>query len=62
MSTSSHLWQKKLFENGAAAFENTGKNRKPQEDAKDRKIAALEEKLQRKNEVLSELTWRSTSS
>ena len=50
-----YLWQKQLFENGAAAFENTGKNRKPQEDAKDRKIAALEEKLQRKNEVLSEL-------
>jgi transposase len=50
-----YLWQKQFFENGTAAFENTGKHRKPQEDAKDRKIAALEEKLQRKNEVLSEL-------
>ena len=50
-----YLWQKQFFENGTAAFENTGKTRKPQEDAKDRKIAALEEKLQRKNEVLSEL-------
>lgn len=50
-----YLWQKQLFENGTAAFENTAKSRKPQEDAKDRKIAALEEKLQRKNEVLSEL-------
>ncbi len=52
MSTSSISGKKQLFENGAlAAFENTGKNhRKPQEDAKDRKIAALEEKLQRKNE------------
>src|SRR5271154_7596613 len=50
-----YLWQKQFFENGTAAFENTGKNRKTQEDAKDRKIAALEEKLQRKNEVLSEL-------
>jgi transposase len=50
-----YLWQKQFFENGTAAFENTGKHRKTQEDAKDRKIAALEEKLQRKNEVLSEL-------
>jgi len=50
-----YLWQKQFFENGTAAFENTGKRRKSEEDAKDRKIAALEEKLQRKNEVLSEL-------
>jgi transposase len=50
-----YLWQKQFFENGAAAFENTGKHRKTEADAKDRKIAALEEKLQRKNEVLSEL-------
>jgi len=44
-----------LFENGAAAFDNHGKRRKAAEDVKDRKIAALEEKLQRKNEVLAEL-------
>jgi transposase-like protein len=50
-----YLWQKQLFENGTAAFENTGKRRKAEQDAKDRKIAALEEKLQRKHEVLSEL-------
>jgi transposase len=50
-----YLWQKQFFENGTAAFENTGKHRKTEADAKDRKIAALEEKLQRKNEVLSEL-------
>src|SRR4051812_49287575 len=50
-----YLWQKQFFENGTAAFENTGKSRKASEDAKDRKIAALQEKLQRKNEVLSEL-------
>jgi transposase len=50
-----YLWQKQFFENGTAAFENTGKSRKTQEDAKDRQIAALQEKLQRKNEVLSEL-------
>jgi transposase len=50
-----YLWQKQLFENGSAAFENTGKRRKAAEDAKDRKIAALQEKLQVKNEVLAEL-------
>ena len=50
-----YLWQKQFFENGTAAFANAGKRRKADTDAKDRKIAALEEKLQRKNEVLSEL-------
>ena len=50
-----YLWQKQFFENGTAAFATTGKRRKAAEDAKDRKIAALEDKLQRKNEVLAEL-------
>src|SRR5947208_3566563 len=50
-----YLWQKQFFENGAAAFDNAGKHRKSQQDGKDKKIAALEDKLQRKNEVLSEL-------
>jgi transposase len=50
-----YLWQKQFFENGAAAFANTGNRLKATQDAKDRKIAALEEKLQRKNEVLAEL-------
>ena len=50
-----YLWQKQFFENGAAAFANAGKRRKPEQDAKDLKIAALQDKLQRKNEVLSEL-------
>jgi transposase-like protein len=50
-----YLWQKQFFDNGTAAFDNTGKRRKAGPDARDRKIAALEEKLQRKNEVLSEL-------
>jgi transposase len=50
-----YLWQRQLFENGHAAFDNTGKRRKADEDAKDRKIAALQGKLQRKNEVLAEL-------
>ena len=50
-----YLWQKQFFENGSAAFANDGKRRKAGLDAKDRKISALEEKLQRKNEVLAEL-------
>ena len=50
-----YLWQKQFFENGAAAFDNAGKRRKTGQDVKDRKIAALQDKLQRKHEVLSEL-------
>ena len=50
-----YRWQKEFFENGHAAFENRGKRHKAVEAVKDRKIAALEEKLQRKNEVLAEL-------
>jgi transposase-like protein len=50
-----YLWQKQFFEHGHAAFANTGKRAKVAEDAKDRKIATLEDKLQRKNEVLAEL-------
>ena len=36
-----YLWQKQFFDNGTAAFENVGKRRKVDEDAKDKKIAAL---------------------
>jgi transposase len=50
-----YRWQKEFFENGAAAFENSGRRRKAVADAADRKIAALEEKLQQKNEVLAEV-------
>lgn len=45
-------WQKQFFENGAAAFER--KNRRA-EETKDRQIAALHEKLAKKNEVIAEL-------
>jgi transposase len=48
-------WQKLFFDNGTAAFTATDKRRKADTDGKDRKIAALEDKLQRKNEVLAEL-------
>ena len=50
-----YLWQKQFFDNGAAAFTNPGKRGKTVEDLKDKKIAALEDKLRRKHEVLSEL-------
>jgi transposase len=47
-----YRWQKEFFENGAAALEP--RSRHPA-DAKDQRIAALEQKLQHKHEVLSEL-------
>ncbi len=47
-----YRWQKQLFENAATAFRRTNKRA---EDAKDRKIAALEEKLVKNNEVVAEL-------
>ena len=50
-----YLWQKQFFDNGTAAFANPGKRGKAVEDLKDKKIAALEDKLRRKHEVLSEL-------
>ncbi|MCK5734025.1 MAG: transposase [Candidatus Latescibacteria bacterium] len=47
-----YRWQKQFFENGAAAFERTTN---PQQKSAERRTAQLEEKLRRKNEVLSEL-------
>ena len=47
-----YLWQKQFFENGAAVFER--KNASP-ESQHLRTIAALRDKLQRKNEVVAEL-------
>jgi transposase len=49
-----YRWQKDLFENGHVAFES-GRKTKVVEDSKDRRLAWLEAKLQRKNEVLAEL-------
>jgi len=49
-----YSWQKLLFENAHLAFDGSRKS-KAVEDAKDDKIEKLEAKLQRKNEVLSEL-------
>jgi len=47
-----YQWQKLLFENGAVAFQRS--NRRA-EDAQERKVTALETKLQQKNEVIAEL-------
>jgi len=47
-----YRWQKELFENAAAALEP--RSRRASDD-KDRRIVALEQMLQRKNEVLVEL-------
>jgi transposase-like protein len=45
-------WQRQFFENGAAAFQRTGRR---QVDRKDQKIEKLQQKLVQKNEVLAEL-------
>ena len=47
-----YRWQKEFFENGSAALEPRSRRAG---DAKDQQIALLEQKLQRKHEVLSEL-------
>ena len=50
--TQFYRWQKQFFENGAAAFASSSR---PDPAPLERKVAALEDKLTRKNEVLSEL-------
>ena len=47
-----YRWQKEFFENGPAALEPRSRRAR---DVKDRQIALLPQKLQRKHEVLSEL-------
>lgn len=49
-----YQWQKKLFEEGASVFESKAENARQQE-ADARKAAAIEAKLQKKDEVLAEL-------
>lgn len=51
-------WQKEFFENGTAAFKGqAGRPGRPKkaEQVKDQRIAALEAKLRRKDEVIAEL-------
>ena len=47
-----YRWQKEFFENGAAAFQAKGR---PDQQAEKERIAFLEKKIQRKDEVLAEL-------
>ena len=50
--TQFYRWQQTFFENGAAAFERQSK---PETSAREQRIAFLESKIQRKDEVLAEL-------
>ena len=50
-----YRWLKEFFDNGAAAFERHANGRRRQQEAEQRRITALEEKLRAKNEVLAEL-------
>lgn len=52
-----YRWQKDLFENGAAVFDAPRRSGSASrgEDAAAKRIAALEEKLKQKNEVVAEL-------
>jgi transposase-like protein len=52
--TQIYTWQKLLTDNAALVFQTPRQSTK-QEDAKDRKIIALEAKIQQKNEVVAEL-------
>jgi transposase-like protein len=47
-----YTWQRQFFENGAAAFERKDKSAEAEHQ---RVVAALREKLRRKDEVVSEL-------
>ena len=47
-----YRWQKELFENGAAAFQQKGR---PNHQAEQERIEYLEQKIQTKDEVLAEL-------
>lgn len=49
-----YQWQKAFFENGARAFESAGSSHR-QEGRLEKEFKALEARLQRKHEVLSEL-------
>ncbi len=49
-----YQWQKQLFEEGAAVFESKAASTR-QQQAEAQRLAAVEAKLQQKNEVLAEL-------
>ena len=55
--TQYYQWQRQFFENAAPIFERKKNqaNHRRQQEAEAKKIAQLEEKLTRKNEVIAEL-------
>ena len=55
--TQIYAWQKQLFENGEGAFVRRPNkaNVKRQQNAQEKKISQLEDKLQGRNEVVAEL-------
>lgn len=50
--TGFYRWQRQLFENGVVAFEREGKKDRQR---RERTLAAMERKLQKKDEVLASL-------
>jgi len=50
-----YLWQKELFENGHRAFEKNGGRAARAEDERQKRIDALEARLQRKDGVIARL-------
>ena len=56
-ATQIYTWQRQLFENAAPIFERRPNkaNERRRQDAAAQKITRLEEKLQKKNEVVAEL-------
>ena len=50
-----YAWQKKLFEEGSAVFDQPRRKSSRQQTSEARKVEALEAKVREKNEVLAEL-------
>lgn len=48
-------WLRQLFERGSAVFQQTDRQQEREVAVKERQIAQLQEKLQKKNEVVAEL-------
>jgi len=53
--TQYYAWQRQFFENGALAFQRRKQNGRQQQNRFEKKINLLEEKLQKRNEVVAEL-------
>ena len=53
--TQYYAWQRQFFEHGALAFQRRKQNGRQQQNRYEKKINFLEEKLQKKNEVVAEL-------